>query len=163
MDPNDHDVLYYGSSGAYRTTNGGDSWIYRNASLLTAVTAIAVAPSNSNVVYASSLNIIKRSDNMGDTWSDITGDLPTGDIGINYIAVSNVNENELWVALSGYDEVNKVFYSADGGATWKCEWHPAKRTGQCHCMRMTVRTASMWVQTSVSFIQTIISATGYPI
>jgi photosystem II stability/assembly factor-like uncharacterized protein len=120
MDPNDHETLYYGSDGAmYRTTDGGDTWQLKNSNLGGNAFAIAVAPSNSNVVYAASLTKIKRSNNMGDTWSSITSGLSLGDIGINYIAVSNIDEDELWIALSGYSDGDKVFYSANGGDTWE--------------------------------------------
>lgn len=119
MDPNDPEVLYYGGFGAlYRTTNGGDSWVYKNAALGDYVFALAVAPSNSEVVYAASLTTIKRSDNMADSWTTITGDLPLSGIGINYIAVDNEDEDRLWVALSGYDDGEKVYMSEDGGDSW---------------------------------------------
>ena len=119
MDPNDHQVLYYGGNGGiYRTTNGGNTWVYKNASLGSYAFALAVAPSNSNVVYAAALNKIVRSSNMGDTWTNVTSDLPVGSIDINYIAVSDINEDVLWVALSGYEDGEKVFRSDDGGSTW---------------------------------------------
>jgi photosystem II stability/assembly factor-like uncharacterized protein len=120
MDPNDHEVLYYGASGdLYRTTNGGDTWVYKSAGLGSSVFAIAVAPSNSNVVYAASLTQIKRSSNMGDSWTNITSGLSLGDVGINYITISDTNEDELWIALSGYDAGEKVYHSTDGGDTWE--------------------------------------------
>jgi hypothetical protein len=44
--------------------------------------------------------------------------VPHDGIGFNYLAVSNVNPEEIWVALSGYSEGEKIFYSDDAGAPW---------------------------------------------
>jgi photosystem II stability/assembly factor-like uncharacterized protein len=120
MDPNNHMVLYYGNSSGniQKTTNGGDSWSTKMAGLGGTVFSIAVAPSNSDYVYACSLNKISLSTNGGNSWTEITGDLPHTGIGFNYIAVSNTDALKVYVALSGYSPGEKVFYSEDGGATW---------------------------------------------
>jgi len=55
---------------------------------------------------------------MADSWETITPGLPVGDIGINYIAVSDTDEDVLWVALSGYEDGEKVYFSENGGNSW---------------------------------------------
>ena len=120
MDPSNHLVLYYGKDNGdiQKTTNGGNTWSNKNANLGSTVFAIAVAPSNSNYVYACSLTELKISTNAGDSWSSITGTLPTTGVGFNYIAVSATDPQKVWIAISGYMAGNKVFYSDNAGASW---------------------------------------------
>ncbi|MBK6729915.1 MAG: T9SS type A sorting domain-containing protein [Bacteroidetes bacterium] len=119
MDPNNSSILYYGALGSvYKTTNAGNSWSAKPAALGNYAFALAVAPSNSDYVYAASLNVLKISTNAGDAWSDITSTLPVGTIGINYIAVNNLDEEKVYVALSGYADGEKVYYSEDAGTSW---------------------------------------------
>ncbi|MFN8270816.1 MAG: T9SS type A sorting domain-containing protein [Chitinophagaceae bacterium] len=120
IDPIVNTRLYYGTNALYKSDNRGTSW--------TAVagvnfnsgygSAIAVAPSNNNIVYAASLYQIFRADISNNTAKNITGTLPVGGSGINYIATSNTDPNKLWVAMAGYQKGNKVFSSTDGGTTW---------------------------------------------
>ncbi|MFI5170837.1 MAG: T9SS type A sorting domain-containing protein [Chitinophagales bacterium] len=120
MDPIDHLTMYFGTGtgGIQKSTNGGTSWINKPATLGGEVFAIAVAPSNTNYIYAAALETIKVSTDAGDSWTNITGALPHTGIGFNYIAVSDENPEHVWVVLSGYDDGNKVFYSDDAGDSW---------------------------------------------
>lgn len=119
MDPNNSSVMYYGAyATVYKTTNGGNSWSAKPSGLDNYIFALAVAPSNSNYVYAATLSQMKRSVNAGDSWTDITATLPVGSIGINYIAVNNLDEEKIYIALSGYSDGEKVYYSEDAGDTW---------------------------------------------
>jgi hypothetical protein len=56
MDPNNSAVLFVGYDKLYRTANSGDSWTATPSMSLvgtgTNITAIAVAPSDSNILYA---------------------------------------------------------------------------------------------------------------
>lgn len=119
IDPVDHNTLYYGGSyDVYKTTNGGNNWQQTSANLGSECFWIAVSPADHNYVYACALDKIKRSADAGGSWTDITGTLPVGTVGMNYIAVSNNDPLHVWVAFSGYSDGNKVFHSEDGGATW---------------------------------------------
>ena len=120
MDPVDHLTMYYGTSSGsiQKSTNGGTSWSTSAAGLSGEVFEIAVAPSNTNYVYACALQRIKVSTDGGINWTNITSGLPTGGIGFNFIAVSDENPEHVYVALSGYDDGNKVYFSSNGGSTW---------------------------------------------
>jgi len=120
MDPIDHLVMYYGASSGniQKSTNGGTSWTTYSANLGGEVFDIEIARSNTNYVYACALQKIKVSTDGGVSWTTITAGLPTGGIGFNYIAVSDENPEHVWVALSGYDDGNKVYFSNNAGATW---------------------------------------------
>ena len=120
MDPVDHLVMYYGTSAGdiQKSTNGGTTWSTKSAGLGAEAFDIAIAPSNTNYVYACALQRIKVSTDAGENWTNITTGLPFGTLGINYIAVSDENPEHVWVAMSGYDAANKVFFSSNGGTTW---------------------------------------------
>lgn len=120
MDPVDHNKMYAGYSSLYRSTNNGSSWSVFGSNIYggNTCTAIAVAPSNTNYIYTSSLGLMKKTTNGASPFSDITAGLPVASAGINYIAVSNTDPNNLWVVFSGYSAGNKVFHSANGGSTW---------------------------------------------
>lgn len=120
MDPIDNLVMYYGpySGSIQKSTNGGTTWTTYSAGLGGEVFDIAVARSNTNYVYACALQRIKVSTDGGVNWTNITTGLPTAGIGFNYIAVSDENPEHVWVALSGYDDGNKVYFSDNAGSTW---------------------------------------------
>ena len=120
MDPVDHLVMYYGAydGSIQKSTNGGTSWSTKPANLGGETFEIAVSPANTNYVYANALQKIKLSTDAGESWSSITAGLPLVGIGINFIAVSDENPEHVWVALSGYDDGNKVYFSDNAGDTW---------------------------------------------
>jgi photosystem II stability/assembly factor-like uncharacterized protein len=120
MDPVDHNKMYAGYTSLYRSTNNGSGWSVIGSNLYGGdyATSIAVAPSNTSYIYTASLGVMKKSTNGGTSWSTITAGLPVGSVGINYIAVSNTNPDNVWVVLSGYSAGNKVFHSTDGGSSW---------------------------------------------
>src|SRR5690606_23144685 len=77
---------------------------------------MAVAPSNSNVIYIATLTQIRKTTNGGSSWTVINNGLPN--LNISYIAVHNLNPNILWVTFSGFSNGNKVYKSVDGGTSW---------------------------------------------
>jgi len=84
------------------------------------VTTIAVAPGNSNVIYAGTddSHVWVTSD-FGSTWIDISGTLPTR--WVTRVFVDPVDENIIYVTFSGLkwrDPQPHVFRSSDMGATW---------------------------------------------
>jgi len=118
MDPSNSDRLYFGAAvNLYQTLNRGSSWV----SILTAnngIGAIAVAPSDSNVVYAAS-------DNVWTTKNALAGTAATwisSPVGlVNQIAVDQTNANVAYVVLgtvySG-DNFSRVLRTSDTGTTW---------------------------------------------
>jgi len=165
MDPNNHNVLYYGAQSVYKTTNGAVYWeVYGYPFTSAYITAIGVARSDELVVYAGSadgnvavsidggvslINIsaglpnrfvtrltvdpysanicyithsgyrqdgttlphIHRTTDYGQTWTDISGNLP--DVPINDCIVDPYNNMILYVAT----DVG-VFRTTDLGVNW---------------------------------------------
>lgn len=128
MDPNDNNILYYGTDRVYRTMNSAGNWTAISDDLtdgipgtrLGTVTTIAVAPGNSDVIYAGTddSHVWVTSD-FGSTWIDISGTLPTR--WVTRVIVDPVDENIIYVTFSGLkwrDPQPHVFRSSDMGATW---------------------------------------------
>jgi photosystem II stability/assembly factor-like uncharacterized protein len=89
--PTQPDTLYSVTldMGLFRSTDGGTTWTANNIGLTaTNLSSIAIAPDNPNVLYvgtSSPAKIFKSADN-GNTWSDITRNLPGGP-GVGSLAV----------------------------------------------------------------------------
>jgi photosystem II stability/assembly factor-like uncharacterized protein len=128
MDPNDHNVLYYGTDRVYRTTNGANNWTVISPDLtdgipgtrLGTVTTIDVAATNSNVIYAGTDDShVWVTTDYGTTWTDISGSLPYR--WVTRVKVDPNNENNVYVTFSGlkwHDPQSHVFKSNDMGANW---------------------------------------------
>ncbi len=129
------DTFYFGSvgGGVWKTENAGRTWvpISDEGIPIGSIGAIAVAPSNANVVYVGTgepdirsqhsygIGMFKSVD-AGKTWTHIGLDA-TSQIG--RIAVDPTNANRVYVAALGSvyspNPERGVFRSTDGGATWK--------------------------------------------
>ncbi len=134
-DPANPQVFYFGSTGGgvWKTTDGGLYWenvsdtFFKRAS----VGAIAVAPSDPNVIYAgmgettirgnvSHGDGIYRSTDGGQTWTHL-GLEDTRQIG--KIRIHPHNPDLLYVAALGHahgpNSERGIFRSRDGGGTWE--------------------------------------------
>ena len=130
MDPNNNQVLYFGTTRLYRTENAATFWypisdfLPRHtppSGLIGSITTIAVAPTDSDVIYAGTDdgNVWVTAD-YGDTWQDITGDLPLR--WVTRVVVSPEDANTAYVTFSGLkwkDPQPHVFRTSDGGQTWQ--------------------------------------------
>ena len=129
------DTFYSGSvgGGVWKTENSGRTWfpISDEGIPIGSIGAIAVAPSNPNVVYVGTGEPDIRSQNSygigmfksidaGKTWTHI-GLEDTRQIG--RVVVDPTNANRVYVAALGhiYDSNGErgVYRSTDGGMTWK--------------------------------------------
>ncbi len=127
MDPNNNNVLYYGTSKVYRTTNAASNWTAispdltnGNQARLGTVTTIAVAPSNSNVIIAGTddANVWITSNN-GTNWTKVTSGLPYR--WITRVAIDPLDENIAYATFNGLKWVDPqphVFRTTNKGANW---------------------------------------------
>jgi hypothetical protein len=113
MGTTDND-LYVGKSTIYKSSNAGTSFTAMGTFGTGVVNAFAVSASNVNVIYASKGSALYKTTNAS-AFSAISG-LPN--LYITSIAVSSMDENKVWVTLSGYTAGSKVYYSSNGGTSW---------------------------------------------
>src|SRR5215467_4198991 len=129
------ETFYFGSvgGGVWKTENAGRSWspISDEGIPIGSIGAIAVAPSNSNIVYVGTgepdirsqhsygIGMFKSTD-AGKTWKHI-GLEATRQIG--RVVVDPANPNRVYVAALGHvygpNPDRGVYRSTDGGTTWK--------------------------------------------
>src|SRR6267143_6190277 len=140
-DPN---TYYFGAvaGGVWKTTDGGLTWApLTDQTSIMSVGAIAVAPSDANVIYAGTgesciRGNISYGDGMyksvdaGKTWTHI-GLEDTEHI--SRVIVDPQNPDVVFVAALGHaygnNEMRGVFRSDDGGKTWKKTLYKDDKTG----------------------------------
>lgn len=119
IDPVHPSFLYFGTSTLYRTRNGGDLWTAFGSGMFPRggnVSAIGVAPSDTNVVYVgSSKGDLAVTTDGGATWRPITTGLPSRYI--TSIIVNRANPAIAYVTLSGFG-TGHVWRTTNTGASW---------------------------------------------
>jgi len=128
MDPNNNNILYYGTNYLYRTTNGANNWVKISPQLtdwvpgrrLGTLTTIAVAPTNSEIIYVGTddSHVWVSTDN-GASWNEISDGLP--ERWVTRVAVDPTDENMVYATFNGLkwkDPQPHVFRSTDKGTTW---------------------------------------------
>lgn len=131
FDPNNPQILYYGANRIYKTTNRAGSWQAISPDLTNGssggnsaygtITTIAVAPSNSQFIYAGTDDgNVWRTENGGGEWFNISPGLPLR--WITRVATDPYDANTVYVTLSGYrydSYLPHIFRSTDGGNIWE--------------------------------------------
>jgi hypothetical protein len=117
LDPTNENRIVCGYQRVYESFNLGDTWTFvgSNFSNGNSLTEIAISPSNSNDMYASTNAQIWRKVN-GLDWTSCT--LPSGVSSITGIEVDNDTSEILYFCSAGFISGKKVFRSEDAGATW---------------------------------------------
>ncbi len=144
-DPRDPNTFYFGAvaGGVWKTTDAGTYWrpVSDQFFATSSVGALAVAPSDANVVYAgmgeTTIRIdvshgdgVYRSTDAGRTWAH-AGLRETRHIG--KVRVHPENPDVVWVAALGHafgpNPERGVFKCDDGGATWRKTLYVSDKAG----------------------------------
>ncbi len=82
---------------------------------------IELYESNTNIMYVATRYRIYRSDDGASNFTDVTNNLQNLLAGnqITSIEVDPINEDRVWVTVSGWTNNHKVMLSLDGGQTWQ--------------------------------------------
>lgn len=118
IDPVNPQTLYAGYADVWKTTNRGTSWT-KISTMNTAekIRSLAIAPSNTQVLYAADPFMIWKTTNGGTSWSNITGTLPVASGTITSICVKHDDPATLWVSLGGYTN-DRIYQSDNSGTSW---------------------------------------------
>ncbi len=123
LSPADNQTIYMGGEEIYKTTDNGQSWEVTNGGNKldgNAMSVMAASEQNANKVYAASspkatrANVYKT-ENGGDTWIRITGNLP--DRFPTDLAVDPNNDSIVYITFAGFGS-SHVFKSINSGENW---------------------------------------------
>ncbi len=139
LDPTNHDRMYVAISaaGAFRSEDGGQTWLPINKGLKIqnelpdedtdvgfCVHNIAMHPSRPGVLFMQKHWDVMRSDNAGDQWNEVSGNLPS-DFGFP-IAVHSHEPETIYVIPIKSDSEHyppegklRVYRSRSGGDEWE--------------------------------------------
>lgn len=120
----DPEKIYIGKTVVHKSTNAGADWYATNNGVPLSQdppVSIAISPSDDNVVYVgippgSDRSKIMKTANGGDTWTDVTKNLP--DRYAMDIAFDPDNQNRVFVAFSGFG-TSHLFTTESGGVLWR--------------------------------------------
>jgi photosystem II stability/assembly factor-like uncharacterized protein len=140
----DPETYYFGSvaGGVWKTTNGGLTWMpMTDKTGIMSVGAVAVAPSDPNVIYVGTGESCWRGNiSYGDgMYKSLDGGKTWNHIGLEdtrhiaRIVVNPTNPDVLYVAAMGHaygpNETRGVFKSSDGGKSWQKVLFKDNKTG----------------------------------
>lgn len=112
--PTNPEILFRATPKVYKTTNRGNFWTAISLSFGGSLTALTVALSNPDVLYAAHGTALYRTTDGGTNWETMSA-APSA---ITYIAVHPNDANTLWTTHGQYVANKKIFKSTDGGETW---------------------------------------------
>ncbi len=125
LDPNNPNTLLGGGASLWRSTNvkaGVPSWSPIKSSIGSNISAIAVAPGNSNIIWVGHNNgdVYQTTNgaNASPTWNRM--DLNTPNLPnrfVTRITIDPQNPNIVYATFGGFSPDN-VWRSSDGGTTW---------------------------------------------
>jgi len=122
--------------GVYKTTDGGETWEkVLHVDTLTGANDLAVNPENPDVLYASTYQRLRRtwgfngggpgsgiykSTDGGETWTELTDGIPSGDKGRIGLALARSQPSVLYATVEHGDEEQEGTYrSSDAGESWE--------------------------------------------
>lgn len=111
----DHSGWWTTSTGVYKTTNGGQTWLPTSLAFSlnnTAIYELKMSPSDPNVIFAATTNGLYRTLDGGLNWSVVRAGSYTS------VCFRPDNGNVVYAALNDYWGVSQVYQSTDGGTNW---------------------------------------------
>ncbi len=121
--------------GLYKSTDGGNTWSQvLFVSNQSGIVDFLVNPNNPQIIYAASWDRIRnntesiiygpnakifKSTDGGDSWSQLTNGLPTGDQGRIGLAMSGTNPDVVFAMYVGINsQLQGIYKSTDAGLSW---------------------------------------------
>jgi len=124
-------TFYIGYANVVKSDDGGNFWTSisnfpASGIANNEISALAVANTNSNVIYAAKRvryeytipgSLYKTIDG-GSNWTDITAGLPDS-LYYTSVDINSTNANTAYISMAGFSAGNKVFATTNGGTTWQ--------------------------------------------
>lgn len=144
VDPRNSDVIYVaaygplwsdgGERGVYKSTDGGETWKQiHHISDQTGTADLIMDPNNPDVLYAADHqrrrhvftyigggkeSSLYKTEDGGETWTEIVDGLPKGKMGRIGLAVSPVNSNYVYAIVEAEDDKHGFYRSTNKGLNW---------------------------------------------
>ena len=116
VDPNNPDGLFIGYEDVHYSSDQGNSWTSLGpTSAGNNLEQIAIAPSNSERVYATRFNSLYMKASSSANW--VNSSTPVS-LYISDLEVDFQDEDVIYISYSGYVDGKKVYKSTDGGQNW---------------------------------------------
>ncbi|MFK7783475.1 MAG: T9SS type A sorting domain-containing protein [Crocinitomicaceae bacterium] len=118
LDPNNVNRIVCGYQRVYESNDMGDTWSFVGSDFTNGASLrqLAIAPSNSDFIYASTNDYLWLKTDVAD-WAQVT--VPPGVSRITEIVVDQDDPNTVYICSSGFIDGQKVFKSVDAGGTWE--------------------------------------------
>jgi photosystem II stability/assembly factor-like uncharacterized protein len=119
MDPRDPGILITGARRVWRTKDAGNTWTAVSDVLDGSfVSAVAIAPSDSRLVYVGTeKGAIFRSQDGGDTWSENLAGNDVPEFVVTRLGVHPTDSQTVYATVANVGH-SHVFRSVDGGEQW---------------------------------------------
>src|SRR5262249_18187061 len=104
-----------GTSGVFKTTDGGDNWIPSNGPP-GATFALGINSENPSIMFANGSGEVYRSTNSGSSWIKASGGLPAPPNIL--VDAFGFDPNSAATGYAGDGSYNGVYASFDTGTTW---------------------------------------------
>lgn len=130
FEPDNPDVLYFGSHKVHKTFNGGDNWIEISPDLSNGpggnltygtITSIDVSPLDTDIITAGTDDgNVWVTENGGSNWIKVSSNLP--ERWVTRVVCDPHDSETIYVTFSGlkwHDYLPHVFRSTDLGANWE--------------------------------------------
>ena len=117
IDPNNSNALFIGYQNVYYSSNQGDSWTTVGGTVSSSgdLQQLAIAPSNSDQLYATEWNNFYAKAAGSDSWDEYS--TPINQY-ISDLEVDFEDEEVVYISYSGYNDGDKVYRSDNGGISW---------------------------------------------
>ncbi|MCB0853367.1 MAG: hypothetical protein KDD63_14175, partial [Bacteroidetes bacterium] len=116
-DYNDQMTIYHFSDSVFKSDEFGGNWQYVGSPNIGIIYAAAMAYNNSDKIIAVRNSDIRLTQNGGQSWTDISSNLPGASI--TDVAFDPNNDNTIVVTYNTYqNNGEKVYISYNSGASW---------------------------------------------
>ncbi|MBK9109073.1 MAG: fibronectin type III domain-containing protein [Saprospiraceae bacterium] len=111
MHHTNHDTVYGGWTGVWRSSNGGSSWTNLSPGITVKLDALAVSPANTKYIYASQGATLYRTSDGGANWNSVSASAS-----ITSIYASKNDPQKIWISCNSTS--NRIFVSTNMGSTF---------------------------------------------